>query len=160
MLDLARSEFNFIDESRARIENALGDARLSLEREPPQGFDVLAVDAFSGDSIPVHLITAEAVDLYLHHLKPDGIIAFHLTNRFLWLPPVVQEIARARGLATALIRDDPQGPAQRRTDWMLLARNPAVLEHAGIRAAATPVAPIPGLAAWTDDFNNLFQVLK
>jgi len=160
VLDLARGEFSFMNDSQAQIETALGDARLTLEREAPQGFDVLAVDAFSGDSVPVHLITAQAMDLYLRHLNPDGIIAFHVTNRFLWLPPVVQEIASTKGLATALIRDDPTGPGQRRTDWILVARNPAVLERAGIRAAATAVAPIPGLVAWTDDFNNLFQILK
>jgi hypothetical protein len=121
---------------------------------------VLGVDAFSGDAVPAHLLTTQAMDLYLRHLAPDGIIAFHLTNRFLWMPPVVQEIARARGLATALVRDDPQEPTYRSTDWMLVARNPQVLERAGIREAATPVAPIPGLSAWTDDFNNLFQILK
>ncbi|WP_201096160.1 fused MFS/spermidine synthase [Thiocystis minor] len=160
VLELARAEFSFMDESQARIETALGDARLSLEQESPQGFDVLAVDAFSGDSVPVHLITSEAMDLYLRHLKADGIIAFHLTNRFLWMPPVVQEIARVKGLATALIRDDPNGPSQRRTDWMLVARDPGVLDRAGILQASTPVTPIPGLNAWTDDFNNLFQILK
>ncbi|WP_295448291.1 fused MFS/spermidine synthase [uncultured Thiodictyon sp.] len=160
VLELARSEFSFMNESKAQIETALGDARLTLEREAPQGFDVLAVDAFSGDSVPVHLITAQAMDLYLRHLNADGIIAFHVTNRFLWLPPVVQEIARTKGLSTALIRDDPDGPGLRRTDWILVARNPQVLERTGIRAAATPVAPIPGLTAWTDDFNNLFQILK
>jgi hypothetical protein len=160
VLDLARSEFSFMNESQAQIETALGDARLRLEREAPQEFDVLAVDAFSGDSIPVHLITVEAMDLYLRHLAADGIIAFHLTNRFLWLPPVVAEIARDQGLHTALIRDDPDGPGQRRTDWMLVSRNPQVLEQDGIRLAAAPVPSIPGLRAWTDDFNNLFQVLK
>lgn len=160
VLELARAEFSFMDESQARIETALGDARLSLEQESPQGFDVLAVDAFSGDSVPVHLITSEAMDLYLRHLKADGIVAFHLTNRFLWMPPVVQEIARAKGLATALIRDDPDAPGQRRTDWMLVARDPGVLDRAGILQASTPVTPIPGLNAWTDDFNNLFQILK
>jgi hypothetical protein len=121
----------------------------------------LAVDAFSGDSVPVHLITAQAMDLYLRHLSENGIIAFHLTNRFLWMPPVVEAIAREKGLATALIHDDPDGPGLRRTYWMLMARNPAVLAQDGIREAATPVDPqIPGLVAWTDDFNNLFQILK
>ncbi len=86
-----------MSDSQAHIETVLGDARLSLEREPPQGFDVLAVDAFSGDSVPVHLITAEAMDVYMRHMDPDGIVAFHLTNRFLWLPPVVDEIAGPRG---------------------------------------------------------------
>jgi MFS family permease len=89
MVDLAKREFSFLDDSQAHIDIVLGDARLQLERQPDQGFDVLAVDAFSGDSIPVHLITAQAVALYMRHLKSDGILAFHLTNRFLSLAPVV-----------------------------------------------------------------------
>jgi spermidine synthase len=147
-------------ESKARIEIVVGDARLSLEREAPQAFDVLAVDAFSGDSVPVHLITSEAMNVYLRHLEENGIIAFHVTNRFLWLPPVVEEIARAKGLHAVLIHDDAEGTDLRLTDWMLVARNPVVLDKPGIREAVTALAPIPGLRAWTDDFNNLFQILK
>jgi hypothetical protein len=160
VIELAQSEFSFMRDSQARIETVLGDARLSLEREPPQGFDVLAVDAFSGDSVPVHLITAEAMDVYLRHLDEHGIIAFHLTNRFLWLPPVVAEIARAKGLSSVLIHDDAEGTNLRRTDWMLVARSPQVLDREGIREAATELAAVPGLRPWTDDFNNLFDVLK
>jgi hypothetical protein len=160
VIELARSEFSFLGESKARIETVLGDARLSLEREAPQAFDVLAVDAFSGDSVPVHLITAEAMDVYLRHLDENGIIAFHVTNRFLRLPPVVEEIARAKGLHAVLIHDDAEGSDLLRTDWMLVARNPRVLAQQGIRQAVTAVAPIPGLRVWTDDFNNLFQILK
>jgi hypothetical protein len=160
VIDFARGEFSFLRESQAGAATVLGDARLSLEREPPQGFDVLAVDAFSGDSVPVHLITAEAMDLYLRHLDRDGIVAFHLTNRFLWLPPVVDEIARAKGLAAVLIHDDAEGTDLRRTDWMLVARSPGVLDRAGIREAVTELTRTPGLRPWTDDFNNLFQVMK
>ena len=160
VIDFARSEFSFMDESQARVETVLGDARLSLEREAPQAFDVLAVDAFSGDSVPMHLITAEAMDVYLRHLDENGIIAFNVTNRFIWLPPVVREIARAKGLHAVLIHDEAEGTDLRRTDWMLVARKPQVLEQQRIRQAVTAVAPIPGLRAWTDDFNNLFQVLK
>ena len=86
-------------DSAAKIELALGDARLSLEREPPQGFDVLAVDAFSSDAIPVHLITREALGIYLRHMKPDGIVAFHVSNRFLDLIPVVARLAQGAGRA-------------------------------------------------------------
>lgn len=160
VIDFARSEFSFMCESKARVETVLGDARLSLEREAPQAFDVLAVDAFSGDAVPVHLMTVEAMDVYLRHLDENGIIAFHVTNRFLWLPPVVEEIAQAKGLHAVLIHDDAEGTDLRRTDWMLVARNRAVLELQGIRQAVKAVTPIPGLRVWTDDFSNLFQVLK
>ena len=90
---MANTWFTYLKDSPAKIETVLGDARLSLEREAPQNFDVLAVDAFSGDSIPVHLITYEAFTEYLRHLKPDGVIAFHVSNRFLDLKPVLLEIA-------------------------------------------------------------------
>jgi hypothetical protein len=160
VIELAKTEFTFMADSAAQIDNVLGDARLSMEREPPQDFDVLAVDAFSGDSIPVHLITAEAMDVYLRHMKPDGIIAFHITNRFLWLAPVVENIGQARGLKVVLIHDENDDPALRNTDWVLVSRNPAVLDQEAIRSRTSPIRPIPGLGVWTDDFNNLFEVLK
>src|SRR5260370_40377995 len=96
-IGVAGGEFPCLAGRAARIEIALGDARLALEREPPQRFDVLAVDAFSSDAIPVHLITREALGSYLRHMKPDGIVAFHVSNRFLDLVPVVARIARENG---------------------------------------------------------------
>lgn len=160
VLEMAQTEFSFMRDSPAKIETVLGDARLQLEREPPQGFHVLAVDAFSGDSVPVHLITVEAMRIYLRHMHPDGIIAFHLTNRFLWLPPVVQRLAAELGLASILVHDAAEDSDLRATDWVLVAKNPAVLNTAALQKAATPVRPIPGLSTWSDDFNNLFEVLK
>lgn len=160
VIELAKTEFSFLQDSRAVIELVLGDARLSLEREAPQAFDVLAVDAFSGDSIPVHLITAEAMDVYRKHIKPDGIVAFHVTNRFLRLAPVVENIARRKGLHVALIHDENDNPALRNTDWVLVAARPEVLARQPIRSRSAPIQPIPGLGVWTDDFNNLFDVLK
>ena len=160
VLDVARDEFSFMRDSRARLTTVIADARLALEREPAQGFHVLAVDAFSGDSVPVHLLTVEAMRIYLRHLHPDGVVAFHLTNRFLWLPPVVQRIAAELGLATALVHDAAADSDLRRTDWMLVARNPAVLQRSPIREAVTPLAPAPAVSLWSDDFNNLFEVLK
>ena len=158
---LADSEFSFLDDSAAKIERVLGDARLALEREEPQAFDVLAVDAFSGDSVPIHLITAEAMAAYLRHMKPDGVIAFHVTNRFLALAPVVEKIAQAQGLHAVLVHDEAEhNDALRRTDWVLVARNPQSLARASIRRASVAVTPIEGLQPWTDDFNNLFGVLK
>lgn len=158
---LADEEFTFLRDSRARIERVLGDARLALEREPVQGFDVLAVDAFSGDSVPVHLLTAEAMDTYLRHMRPDGVIAFHVTNRFLALAPVIAKVAEVRGLHAVLVHDDAaQADWLRRTDWVLVARNPQVLAREPVRAAAAPIATEPGQRPWTDDFNNLLGALK
>ena len=93
VLAIAQRDFTFLRDSDATIEVHLGDARLSLEREPKQDFDVLVIDAFSSDAIPVHLITTEALGIYRRHMKPGGIIAFHVTNRFLNLVPVVEALA-------------------------------------------------------------------
>ena len=157
---LADKEFSFLADSPARIERVAGDARLALEREPAQQFDVLAVDAFSGDSVPAHLLTTQALDLYLRHVRDGGVIAFHVTNRFLNLPPVVQRIAAERGLVVALVHDNAEGSHLRATDWVLVARDDATLQRPGIAGATQPITPLPGLRAWTDDFNNLFSVLK
>jgi SAM-dependent methyltransferase len=160
VIEIARSEFSFLGDSAARIETVLGDARLAMEREAPQDYDVLVVDAFSSDSIPVHLITREAMDVYLRHVKPGGIVAFHVTNRFLNLAPVVKGIADARGLHTALISDDAEDSDLSRTDWVLVTRSKAALERPGIAKVTSAIESIRGLGLWTDDFNNLFQILK
>lgn len=160
VFDAADREFSFLRDSPATIERVLGDARLALEREPAQRFDVLAVDAFSGDSVPIHLITTQALALYERHLAPGGVIAFHVTNRFLNLPPVVQQIAWARGLHALYVHDEAEGSDLRRTDWVLVAREPSAFEHPGLHGSGTPFPVIPGLHAWTDDFNNLFGVLR
>lgn len=160
VVDIARTEFSYLRDSQARIETVLGDARLALERETPQDFDVLAVDAFSGDAIPVHLMTREAMQVYLRHMKPDGIIAIHVTNRFLSLAPVVDRLAQDLGLHAVLVRDSGTQTTKHKTDWVLVARNPHVLQQQGIRTAAVPIESMPGVNVWTDDFNNLFEVLK
>jgi MFS family permease len=160
VIEIARTEFSFVSQSDATIDMVLGDARLSLEREAPQAFDVLAVDAFSGDAVPVHLITRQAMEIYLRHLKPEGVVAFHLTNQYLNLPPVVAKIADAMGLQFALVHDEPTRPAQRDTDWVLVTRSKTLLNLPAIHHASVAPTPIPGLGVWTDDYNNLFQVLR
>ena len=100
---IANRDFTYLRDSEATIQTPLGDARLNLEREAPQGFDLLAIDAFSSDSIPVHLLTYEALAVYRKHMKPGGIIAFHLTNRFLDLNPVVKQLADAHHLFSVLV---------------------------------------------------------
>lgn len=160
VFELADTEFSFLKDSAAHIDRVLGDARLAMERETPQAFDVLAVDAFSGDSVPIHLITAEAMDVYLRHLQPEGVVAFHVTNRFLALPPVVEKIAHSRGLHVAFVHDEAEGSDLRRTDWVLVSRSEARLQHPDIRSVSSAIQPIPRLRLWTDDFNNLFSVLK
>jgi SAM-dependent methyltransferase len=160
VVDVARREFSFLGDSAATIEIALGDARLSLANEPPQAFDLLAVDAFSGDAIPVHLLTQEAMAIYLRHLKPDGVIAFHVTNHFLNLAPVVKQIAEANALGAALVADTGETDIVFKSDWVLVTRNRGWLQRDDIAPSAGPIDDIPGLRSWTDDFNNLFQILQ
>ena len=160
VIDIAQSQFTYLKNSKAKIDISLGDARLSLERETPHEFDVLVVDAFSSDSIPVHLITKEAMAVYLKHVKPGGAIAFHVTNRFLKLAPVVKQLADELGLYTALIVDEANETQYSKTDWVIVTRDKSLLEKAAIAQKASEIDVIPGLRLWTDDFNNLIQILK
>ena len=163
VIELARTEFSYLGSSKAKIETLLGDARLTLEREPAQHYDVLAIDAFSSDSIPTHLMTYQAMAVYLKNMKPDGVIAFHVTNRFLNLAPVVKRIADEHGLHTVLVADDPDTDDNSdlaNTDWVLVSRSKATLEHPRITESLEKIGEIPGLRLWTDSFNNLFKILK
>ena len=164
VMHIARTQFTYLGDSAATIELALGDARLTLERDPPQNFDVLAVDAFSSDAIPVHLITREALGTYLRHMKPDGIVAFHVSNRFLDLIPVVARLAREHGAHAVLVRDDPdeeEDVRRSRSDWVLVSRDPAALKReAMVEREATEAEDRPEWRTWTDDYSNLIQILK
>ncbi len=163
VIAIARTEFSYLGDSAATIEVALGDARLNLEREPAQGFDVLAVDAFSSDAIPVHLITKEALGVYLRHMKRDGIIAFHVSNRFLSLVPVVARLAQEHGAHAVLVSDKGKDgdDDHTTTDWVLVSRERSALEAAEIEAVSpeTPESK-PGWRTWTDDYSNLVQILR
>ena len=164
VIDIARSEFSYLADSAAAVELALGDARLVLEREPAQAFDVLAVDAFSSDAIPVHLITREALGTYLGHVKRDGIVAFHVSNRFLDLIPVVARLAKEYGAAAMLVTDDPEdedSDGRSRSDWVLVSRDPRVFDNdAIVDAGAAALPDRPQWRTWTDDYSNLIQILK
>jgi SAM-dependent methyltransferase/MFS family permease len=164
VVHLARQEFSFLADSPAKVEVALGDARLTLEREPAQSFDVLGVDAFSSDAIPVHLITKEALGIYLRHVKSDGIVAFHVSNRFLQFIPVVARLAKEQGAHAVLVNDDPDDEDESlrsRSDWVLVSRDRAALERSAIvEGGATEAEDRPEWRTWTDDYSNLIQILK
>ncbi len=160
VVDTARKWFRFVSDAPVVPEMRLGDARLSMERElaagQPGGYDVIAVDAFSSDAIPVHLITREALAVYLSHLAPGGIVAFHVSNRYLDLPPVVAQLAAAHGVAAWQIEDSPTDDHLSYTDWVLVGRDiPEALREAG-----RMITPKPGAPLWTDTTNNLFKALK
>lgn len=159
VVEITRKYFTFVSESPAKVDVVMGDARLSLEREAPQAYDILAVDAFSGDAIPLHLLTLEAMDQYLRHLAPRGILAIHTSNKFLNLPPVIERAAQARGLAIVMTRDlDDSGSIQ--SDWVLLARDPALLETALVKEITVPFQARPDWRPWSDDHVDLLRVLK
>jgi len=165
VVDVANREFTFMQDTPGKIEVVLGDGRLSLEREPSQQFDVLAMDAFSGDSIPMHLLTRQAMEIYLRHLKPGGVLAFQATNRFINIAPIVASLAAEFGLAAVLVTDFPEneeGPNYwtASTDQVLVTTNRKLLEADPIRSVATEIPVPPGFRVWTDDFNNLLRVLK
>ncbi|HEU5414463.1 MAG TPA: fused MFS/spermidine synthase [Candidatus Angelobacter sp.] len=158
---IARNRFTYLRETPAKVDVVLGDARLSLEAEPPQNYDVMVVDAFSGDAIPVHLLTREAIQLYLRHLRPDGILAVHVSNQFLNLPPVVQQEAEFAGLNSVLVAsegDDDIGVYN--ADWVLVTNNADFLGLQQVSAAGSKIEPLPGLRLWTDDYNSLLPLLK
>ena len=156
----ARSEFTYLADCRGTVDVVLGDGRLSLEREPDkEQYDLFVVDAFSGDAIPVHLLTEQALELYFRHLKPGGILALHITNTYLDLEPVVDKLAETLGKHSLLVSTESEGrynifPSR----WALLSSeaitSPAILN------AARKLAARPGLRVWTDDYNNLFRILR
>jgi len=161
VLELARRRFSYLAQSGADIATPLGDARLVLERESPQSLDVLAVDAFSSDSIPVHLITLEAMAAYRRHVRDDGAIVFHITNRYLDLRGTVRQLADAIGWEAVLVVDEPPADSpQYHSDWVVITRNPQLLAALRREGVGVKIDAVPGRRPWTDDFNNLFEVLR
>jgi len=168
VVDLAEGQggyFSFLKDSKAHITTVLGDARISLERElaegHPQDFDVLVLDTFSSDSIPVHLVTKEAFELYLKHLAPEGVIAAHISNRHLDLLPVFWQLAQFYGLDIVRLDYPGDNNGGYPTEWLLLARDPKLLEIPAIKSHATSMDGYSThLKLWTDDYSNLFQILK
>ena len=159
VMNIARTQFTFVPESPGTVDLVLGDARLSLERDAPQNFDVIAVDAFSSDSIPIHLLTREAFEVYWKQLKPDGVLAVHVSNRYLSLEPVVHLAAESMGKKTAYISSEEDTSADVFTsDWVLVTSRPGFLESDPIKSATT-VPQRPKLRMWTDDYSNLWQIV-
>ena len=160
--DLSRDYFTYRRDSMARVTVALSAARVVLDSEPSQEFDVLAVDAFSSDAIPAHLLTAECAEIYRRHLKPDGVLAVHISNRSLDLSSVVRGLAAHLGWRAGLVTN----PLDLRygvvpATWVLVSNNQAFWDSPVIRQGVTPwtVDSRPPLV-WTDDFTSLWRVLK
>jgi SAM-dependent methyltransferase len=160
VIDIAHHNFSYLSRTAANTEIVVGDARLQLEREPDQEFDVLVVDAFSGDSVPIHLLTYEAFAQYFRHLKPDGVLAVHITNRFLDPRPVVQTAAQHFNRDVRLVSSD--GDPERlilRSNWALLSADAAFYNHP-LLSGATPIVARPAFRPWTDDYSSIVSVMQ
>ncbi len=162
VLDLARSDFSYLADSPAHITPVLGDGRLMLESETDQNFDLLAIDAFSGDSIPTHLLTVEAMRVYLRHLSGEGVLAVHITNRYLDLRPVVAAAAQQLGMTALMVDFHPEASDVfcRRSAWVLIARPERATSLLKEISEAETLVARPGFAVWTDGFSNLLKILK
>ena len=163
---LAEKYFTYLADARERgatVEIVLGDARLSLERElkqAPQAFDLLVLDAFNSDSIPIHLLTREAIAVDLQHLAPQGAVVVHISNRTVNLAPVVYGLAEQFKLDAVQISSDDVEHAGMPAEWIILSRNPKLLEQ--LRSAEgnhLPEPPTPPLPVWTDQRHNLLEAL-
>jgi hypothetical protein len=155
---LARTHFDFLESAAGETHVEIGDGRLLLERASPASFDVLLIDAFSGDSVPAHLLTREAFDVYLRHLAADGVIGVHVSNRYLQLDRVALGAARELGLAAAEVStEDGTSLGDVGSDWVLLSRREAVLRSiASARSMSDDAKPV----LWTDQRSDLFAILR
>ena len=166
VVKLAQGEFHYLRDSQAKIELRMGDARLTLEKLPPQSYDVIVLDAFSSDAIPVHLLTLEAFATYRRHLRPGGVIAVHISNRYLDLEPVVMRAAEPGKLSALYFNDTGENIETAdaedvySSDWILLSDDPATLRQAPLAKHGTvPKPPAAGIGPWTDERSDLLHIL-
>jgi SAM-dependent methyltransferase len=160
VIEIAKKNFSFLARTAASTEIVLGDARLQLEREPAQQFDVLVVDAFSGDSVPIHLLTYEAFAQYFRHLKPNGVLAVHITNRFLDLQPVVKTAADHFAKDVRMVHSD--GIPEKlvlRSNWALISGDPAFFKHPELNGAVR-ISAQANFRPWKDDYSSIVSVMQ
>lgn len=166
--DIAEKPFSYLAKSDAKVEVVMGDGRLSMENEPPQNFDILIMDAFSSDAVPVHLLTKEAFEIYVRHLKPDGAILVNISNRYLDLRPVVENAAKEFGFQTHHINSEDGGGEEEGetawwlygSSWMILSKNSEFMNRGALRDAASPPLTGPNtIPLWTDDYASMFEIL-
>lgn len=161
VLPIAQNLFTYVRDSPASLTFIKGDARASLAAEPPQRFDVLAVDAFSGDAIPLHLLTTQAMALYRRQLAPGGILAFHVSNQYVDLALEIAQLANASGLfARNLSTPANESTGEFRASWVLVTADPAFFDQPAIAPFATEIASRPGVFPWTDDFSSLLPAIR
>jgi hypothetical protein len=157
---IAQHLFTYLRDSAAHVDIVEGDARSSLTAEPPQKFDVLVIDAFSGDAIPLHLLTTEAVDLYKRHLAPGGILAFHISNQHVNLEAPIAVLANAAGMKAmhvTSLQNEERGEFT--ADWMLLTESPDFFSQPEVASRVRPPVENPKLRLWTDDYSSLLPLI-
>ena len=156
--------FTFLHDSRAAVRIVVGDGRLKLATAPDRAYDLVVLDAFSSDAVPVHLLTREAMELDLRKLRPDGLLAFHVTNRYLDLEPVVAGVARSLGLVgltqTHRVSAVEERSGARSSHWIVLARTRRALGPLAHDRRWRPLESRPGLPVWTDQFSNILDVVS
>ena len=158
---IARNVFTYIRESAASVAVIPGDARTSLAKQPPQGFDVLVIDAFSGDAIPLHLLTKQALALFRTHLAPGGVLAFHISNRHVHLEAPIALLAKNAAMQSVMISTAANDPRDEfSATWMLVTENLDLLKQPEIVRVAQHPGTISGLRLWTDDYSGLLPVLQ
>ena len=164
--ELAWNRFSYLKHltnSGAKVDVVMGDARLSMEREAPQQLDLLALDAFSSDSIPLHLLTREAFALYQRHLKTNGVVVVHISNHYLDLEPVVVNLARQFHYQASLVdfNENDEDWWIYSSTWMILTCDQRVIDAPGIAEGVSAItAKHPKIPLWTDDFASLFPILR
>jgi SAM-dependent methyltransferase len=164
VIRIARSEFSYLSDSPAHVSVVLGDARQTLTQERPQQFDLLVVDAFSGDAIPVHLLTREAFAVYFRNLKPGGMLAVHVSNRYLDLAPIVKLAAKFYGKEARIVRSERSAPDDAKDElasvWVLVSDQPDEFSRNQFGGKANQIELRNGLKPWTDDYSSIYSVLK
>lgn len=162
VLDIAQTQFTYLHDTKAHVEVAMGDGRLVLESEPSQQFDLLVMDAFSGDSVPVHLITREAFRTYFRHLKPGGIVAVNMSNAYLNLEPVVERAATDFGKLAVAYDFDPDADdfLCYACSWALVMDRATLDAHPDLKREARVLTPKRTFREWTDDYSNMFRILR
>lgn len=159
VVELAKREFTYLSDCPAAVDIIIGDGRLSLEKEQNQNYDLLVFDAFSGDAIPSHLLTTQAMELYLRHLKPGGILALNISNTYIDLSPIAERLGSTFGKQVTFIPSAGSDEYQiYYAAWVLISAKP--LDSPDIVEAAQPLEERPDIRVWTDDYSNLFQVLR
>lgn len=160
VVKIAKEQFTYLSECPAHIDIVLGDARLSMTNEPTQKFDILVIDAFSGDAIPVHLLTREAFRIYWRHLKPDGVLAVHVSNRYLDLAPIVA-LGTGEGKQVWQVDNGDDYPKEvYNSTYVLVSSRPNFFSNPLFKGLLDKVEIPPRLRPWTDDYSNLWQVLN